>query len=66
MKIDEFTNALVDRANAEHYQWGDGCDGWHFLKRQDLSVIAKRVPAGAREVRHSHAAARQFFYILCG
>ena len=32
-------------ANAEHYVWGDGCDGWHLLKHPDLSVIQERVPA---------------------
>ena len=58
--------ACVDRSNAEHYVWGDGCDGWHLLKRQDLSIIAERVPAGAREARHFHATSRQFFFILSG
>ena len=66
MKADESAVAAVGRANAEHYLWGDGCDGWHLLKRQDLSVIAERVPAGAHEVRHVHATARQFFFILSG
>jgi hypothetical protein len=27
---------IVDRSNSEHYLWGDGCDGWHLLKRDDL------------------------------
>lgn len=58
--------APVDRSNAEHYVWGDDCDGWHLLKRDDLSVIAERVPAGAREARHVHARSRQFFFILSG
>ncbi len=56
----------VDRATAEHYTWGGVCDGWRLLKRADLSVIAERVPPGARETRHFHSAARQFFYILSG
>lgn len=59
-------NSVIDRASAEHYLWGEGCDGWHLLKRQDLSVIAERVPPGAREAAHVHAVARQFFYILSG
>lgn len=25
--------------NAEHYQWGDACEGWHLLAGDDLSVI---------------------------
>ncbi len=52
--------------NAEHYVWGDVCDGWHLLKRDDLSVIQERVPAGGAEVMHYHGVARQFFYILEG
>ncbi len=56
----------VDRTSAEHYTWGGACDGWHFVKRADLSVIAERVPPGGREVRHFHVASRQFFFILSG
>jgi len=52
--------------NAAHYTWGDVCDGWPLLKRDDMSVIQERVPAGAAEVMHYHNSARQFFYILQG
>ena len=52
--------------NAEHYVWGDVCDGWHLLKRDDMSVIQERVPADGAEVMHHHNLARQFFYILEG
>ncbi len=52
--------------NSEHYVWGDGCDGWHLLKRNDLSVIRERVPAGRYEQRHYHERARQFFFVLRG
>ena len=52
--------------SAEHYLWGGGCDGWHLLERDDLSVIRERVPPGARETRHRHVQARQFFYVLDG
>jgi quercetin dioxygenase-like cupin family protein len=56
----------VDIETAEHYRWGDGCDGWHLLAGDDLSVIRERVPAGAAEARHRHARSRQFFYVLDG
>jgi quercetin dioxygenase-like cupin family protein len=56
----------IDGTNAEHYAWGDGCDGWHLLKTDGLSVIKERVPPGRGEVRHYHRSARQFFYILAG
>ena len=57
---------LTSIANAEHYVWGEVCDGWHLLKRDDMSVIQERVPAGGAEVTHYHNTARQFFYILDG
>jgi mannose-6-phosphate isomerase-like protein (cupin superfamily) len=56
----------VSIATAEHYIWGEGCDGWHLLKEPQLSVIRERVPVGKGEVLHVHARAQQFFYILSG
>jgi mannose-6-phosphate isomerase-like protein (cupin superfamily) len=57
---------VISIENAEHYIWGEMCDGWHLLKRDEMSVIQERVPAGAAEVMHYHNLARQFFYILEG
>lgn len=57
---------LISIENAEHYIWGGNSDGWHLLKRDDVSVIQERVPAGGAEVMHYHNVARQFFYILEG
>lgn len=57
---------VVSVETAEHYSWGGICDGWHLLKRDDMSVIQKRVPAGCAEVMHYHTRVRQFFYILEG
>jgi hypothetical protein len=48
--------------NAEHYIWGEICDGWHLLKHDGMSVIQERVPAGGAEVMHHHNVSRQFFY----
>jgi len=57
---------VVSLENTEHYIWGGICDGWHLLKRDDMSVIQERVPAGGVEVMHYHNTARQFFYVLEG
>jgi len=51
---------------AEHYRWGGVCDGWHLLRRDDLSVIQETVPPGAGEAAHLHILSRQFFYVLEG
>lgn len=57
---------VVDRSKAEHYLWGNGCSGWHLLRRGDFSVIEECVPPGQSEQRHFHNISRQFFYILQG
>ncbi|HEY0511710.1 MAG TPA: cupin domain-containing protein [Thermoanaerobaculia bacterium] len=63
---DDDTLTPVSIDNAEHYIWGQGCDGWRLLQGEQLSVIQERVPPGASETRHFHSRARQFFYVLAG
>ncbi|MGA1857896.1 cupin domain-containing protein [Azospirillum sp. 11R-A] len=60
--------ATVKRSveNAEHYHWGDRCDGWVLSPSPDMMVIQERMPAGTVERRHVHGKARQFFYVLSG
>jgi mannose-6-phosphate isomerase-like protein (cupin superfamily) len=60
------TTLSISRENAEHYVWGEVCDGWHLVKDEKLSVIEESMPAGAAEVRHYHEKAQQFFYVLAG
>lgn len=57
---------LVNRENAEHYKWQTVCDGWHFLKTDELSIIAEKMPPNTCEDMHYHYKARQFFYVLSG
>jgi mannose-6-phosphate isomerase-like protein (cupin superfamily) len=57
---------VISTENAEHYQWGNGCEGWHLARTEDLSVIQELVPAGCREARHYHKKAEQFFFVLSG
>lgn len=57
---------MISKDNAEHYNWGDNCDGWHLVKRQDMSIIHERMPSGTKEQRHYHHQARQFFFVLTG
>lgn len=56
----------ISKSNAEHYLWGEHCDGWHMVKNQDLSIIHERMPLNTSEVKHYHQHARQFFFILSG
>ncbi|NQS84227.1 cupin domain-containing protein (plasmid) [Pantoea allii] len=57
---------MISKDNAEHYVWGNNCDGWHFVKSQDLSIIYEHMPPATSETRHVHSRARQFFFILEG
>lgn len=57
---------MISHETAEHYTWGAGCDGWHLVNDESLSVIQERMPPGAAEVQHYHERARQFFFILHG
>ncbi len=56
----------TNRQRAEHYVWGQVCDGWHLVKDSKLSVIQERMPPGTSEVRHLHQKSQQFFFILSG
>ncbi|PPU67651.1 cupin domain-containing protein [Xanthomonas pisi] len=58
--------AVISTDTAEHYPWGEACDGWHLLRDNGLGVIEERMPPGSVEQRHLHRHARQFFYVLAG
>ena len=57
---------MISKDSAEHYRWGNDCDGWHLVKSANLSIIQERVPPGCGEVRHFHKDAEQFFFVLSG
>ncbi|MEI7732560.1 MAG: cupin domain-containing protein [Verrucomicrobiota bacterium] len=56
----------ISKHTAEHYAWGDGCDGWHLMKSDSLAVIQETVPPGTSETAHHHQHSRQFFFVLEG
>lgn len=56
----------ISTANAEHYIWGDRCDGWYLVRTDEINIIEEKMPPGTSEVRHYHLCARQFFYVLEG
>jgi mannose-6-phosphate isomerase-like protein (cupin superfamily) len=57
---------IIEKTTAEHYTWGQNCDGWHLLKSPEVSIIQERMPPGTSETRHLHNKSRQFFFILSG
>ena len=56
----------ISKENAEHYNWGESCDGWRLVNSEELSIIHEKMPPGASEKRHYHTIANQFFFILEG
>ena len=58
--------SIISLENASHYQWGTQCDGWRLHNSTQLAIIEERMPPNSSEIRHAHAHATQFFYILLG
>lgn len=58
--------SAINRDSAQHYNWGERCDGWILAPSSDLLVIQERMPAKSAEHRHFHSKARQFFFVLHG
>jgi quercetin dioxygenase-like cupin family protein len=56
----------ISTETANHYQWGEGCDGWHLVRTDALSVIQERMPPRTSEQRHKHERSHQFFFVLKG
>ncbi|WP_375468011.1 hypothetical protein [uncultured Nostoc sp.] len=61
---------MINKDTADHYLWGNNCDGWHLVKQLELSVIHELMPPGTFEVRHYHqrclrraTPTHQFFFI---
>ena len=59
-------DGVISIKNAEHYKWGQDCDGWHLSKNDELSVIEECMPPASTEQKHYHGKAQQLFYILRG
>jgi mannose-6-phosphate isomerase-like protein (cupin superfamily)/ribosomal protein S18 acetylase RimI-like enzyme len=52
--------------NAEHYSWGDNCDGWILHNTGEMSLIQEKMLTGTSEELHYHVKSDQIFYILEG
>ncbi|OLT59250.1 cupin domain-containing protein [Moorena bouillonii] len=59
-------HAKINTATAENFQWGTGCQGWHLLANDNLTVAQEIMPPNSRGVEHYHEVAQQFFFILEG
>ena len=57
---------IIDKTIAEHYTWGQNCDGWRFVRTDAISVIRELMPPHTCEICHKHIKSRQFFFVLSG
>jgi mannose-6-phosphate isomerase-like protein (cupin superfamily) len=64
--IEQNSLQLISTTTAEHYIWGEQCDGWFLLKSDDVHVIQESMPPGTAEVTHYHLKSMQLFYVLHG
>lgn len=56
----------INISTAENFQWGTGCQGWHLLANDDLTVAQEIMPPNSAGVVHYHEGPKHFFYILKG
>ncbi|WP_010275732.1 cupin domain-containing protein [Paenibacillus senegalensis] len=57
---------MISKNNAEHYIWGNNCDGWRLVDEEEQSIIHECMPPGTSEIRHFHSKLKQFFFVLTG
>jgi len=57
---------VLNKNNSHHYKWGDNCDSWVFVDKENLVVKMESMPSGTKESIHFHSKAGQFFFVLSG
>lgn len=57
---------VSSKKTVHHYVWGQNCDGWPLVDRDNLSVKQEKMPPGTYEVRHFHSKSIQYFFVLQG
>lgn len=57
---------MIHKENSKSYKWGNNCDSWNFVDKENLSIKLESMPSRTKEKLHFHFNAQQFFYILKG
>lgn len=57
---------MISKQNSRSYKWGNDCDSWVFVDKDNLSVKVESMPGRTKEKLHFHTKAQQFFYVLQG
>lgn len=56
----------VSTENAEHFIWGDKCDGWFLAKHPSACIIQETMLPHTAEKKHYHEKTWQFIFVLSG
>lgn len=60
-------NKILSKTNClNHYKWGNNCDGWNFVSKDEVSIKQELMPSNTNEKLHYHTYAEQFFFVLKG
>lgn len=54
----------INKATAKNFQWGTGCEGWHLLTSEDLTIAEEMMPPQSQGILHYHEYAQHFIYVL--
>ncbi len=57
---------MISRDLVAPRDWGEGGQTWELISGPDLSLFHERLAPGSAETAHSHARARQVFFVLEG
>ncbi len=36
---------MINRENSKNYKWGDSCDSWIFVDKENLSIKSESMPS---------------------
>ncbi len=59
-------STIIRAAPANHYSWGQDCDGWKLIDLPGLSLREERMGARSKRIPHVHREATQLFFMLEG
>ncbi len=56
----------INKAIAKNFKWGTGCEGWHLLTSDALTIAEETMPPQSQGIVHYHEVAQHFIYVLEG
>ncbi len=57
---------LIDKKNIKPMEWGNHCESWQLLDKENMGVFHEKMPPNSADVLHKHQFSEQFLYVLHG